>query len=155
MPNVFPTNVTMPEAITALGRHVPFALLHWCVNDLMEFQWLTPVEHDNWIYALRGYEFHNVMPGTLRFRSPLSGEAVYFTELMDDLYDMWIVAADEARMQGGPEYVFDNEDQDAVAAEILMALDNIPINIGRFNTIVGNIPRPYFIYDLTDEEEKE
>ena len=124
MPSLVYTN-----AITASGRDVPFAILHHVIRDLYRTHDLTNLEFYNMNYWIGEYESAGPMPGTRRFRSPFSNDRVLFTQLLDDLYEMFLLATNWEDLT--------DEEEEAENIDPLMPIEvqlfrAYPIDIGRF-----------------------
>lgn len=132
----------MPSAVlihhdvipSANGIPVETSLLHQINNDLFEFGWHSLLEHEKLNYWLRQYETGGAMPGTMTFRSVYTGEWVGFLFLIDDLYNMYNLAANWYDITEDEESDHPSDEEDDW---VVVLTPNFPANLGRFNMDPG------------------
>lgn len=108
------------------GREYPCRVIEFCLNDLYDHDLLTRSDYGLQIAALHDHMFRGILPGLRRFYSAYSGEHVLFLELVDDLMEMYIIAANFF-----DETDDEMEEMDPVEEEDLYAEPH-PTNIGAF-----------------------
>jgi len=126
-----PSEIWVPAyALTASGRNVDFALLHYANWDLHDWGYITATEYNEVLYWLNQYQGGLAMPGFKRFRCPYSNEMVFFTTYLDGMYELMCMAAAEVDTSSVESDVT-NPDVDFDIADIDIWFP-YPINIGRF-----------------------
>ena len=80
------------EVIGASGRSYPVGIIGQGIDDLYDNDLLTYDDHHSAIEALQNHMRRGIMPGLTRFYSVYSGERVYFTEMVDDVAEMYTLA---------------------------------------------------------------
>lgn len=82
--------------VTESGLHVDGDLMQYCLEDLHDHGHLEINEYECALYQLNAerYSLHNRMSNR-RFTSTFTGEQVSFSELMDDVYSQYRIAAEQ------------------------------------------------------------
>ena len=128
-----PSAVWTPNyAITASGREVDFSVLLYSIWDLCEWGHLAEFEYAKAHFWIMQYKNGGPMPGEERFFCVWSNEMVYFTTMLDGLWELYIAAMNETD-------ITDDEEADERMEELL-GIDPAdydllypwPVNIGRF-----------------------
>ena len=110
-------------ATTASGFKVPFDILFYVLHDLCEFGDIRHIEYTCIDYWLKSHERGDMLPGTMEFRSPLSGDMVTYPWLIDDLYMLFKIADDKDK---------ENQDPNEPIGDLFSEYMDMPIHLGRF-----------------------
>jgi len=117
-------------ALTASGRNVDFALLHYANWDLHDWGYTTAFEYEEARYWINQYKSGLAMPGFQRFRCTYTNEMVFFTTYLDGLFEMMCLAVAEIDLTEDEDDVTDPDvNIDIADVDIWFPW---PINIGRF-----------------------
>jgi len=123
-----PSAIWVPEhALTASGRNVDFALLHYANWDLHDWGYVTATEYEEIRYWINQYKSGLAMPGFQRFRCPYSNELVFFTTYLDGLFELMCMATAEMDQTDD-----ESELMDDITDPDIDIWFPWPINIGRF-----------------------
>lgn len=94
-----PSAVYVPtHATTACGRNVEFGILQYGLWDLYDTGYLHLQEYCLADYWLRSYKNGGALPGAARFHDVFSGEEVYFLQMLDGVFEMYVAAINNERV---------------------------------------------------------
>lgn len=99
----FPAARVPRLATTATGRQVEFGILHYCLWDLFDTGYLHLQEYTLAEYWLRSYQQGGALPGCRRFFDIHSNDWVYFTQMLDGLFEMFCSARDAESLNNSSE----------------------------------------------------
>jgi len=128
-----PTEIWTPAfAITASGREVEFPLLFYAIWDLHDWGYLTAWQYEETRFWLNQYKDGLAMPGAQRFKCVWCGEEVYFTKMLDGLYELFLAAsnADDITTESEAE-----EQMEELLGTDIDLWFPWPVNIGRFSLL--------------------
>lgn len=94
-----PSAVYVPtSATTASGRNVEFGILQYGLWDLYDTGYLHLQEYTLANFWLRSYKDGGALPGAKLFFDCFSGENVFFLQMLDGVFEMYVAAVNNERI---------------------------------------------------------
>lgn len=94
-----PSAVYIPtHATTASGRNIEFGILQYGLWDLFDTGYLHLQEYTFANYWLNQYKCGGALPGSARFHDVFSGEDVFFLQMLDGVFEMYVAAVNHERI---------------------------------------------------------
>ena len=114
------------------GLAIPFHVLYFCIADMVFHGRIDPLEEESLVFWIDSYRCGGALPGCNKFRSPFTGNMVFFLKCIEDINSMFQIAMEFADENRENHFAIDADGSEACFQEW-------PIDIGRFHINGGMI----------------